>query len=404
MHPLVEMVLSDAAVATVLAVLAAVVSQLSRRPALTHSLWLLVLLKLVTPPLMPVQLPWSLDSVTESPVAAPKEIVANREPSATAAEPNDLLVVGYWFAEEAAEFPEVAARPAEESATTPGSAPNVVSWSWVLLWLWPAGSLAWLLWTGWHAYRFHRLLRHAQPAVAELQKQSDELARKLGLAADPGVWLVPGVVSPMVWAIGRAPRLILPIKLVYCLDREQIAALLLHELAHVRRRDHWVRFLAIITTGAFWWHPVVWWARRELHEAEEQCCDAWVVWALPGAGRTYATALVDTLDYLSEARTAVPMLASGLGPVHDMKRRLTMIMRGTTPRSLTWTGCLGLAALGLVLLPTVPSWAQTEKQPKVEVQGSVLLLTDQDGQGKTIVLEDGEQAEQLEKARLDLKK
>src|SRR5439155_11750010 len=255
MHPLVEMVLSNAAVATVLALLAAVVSQLCRRPALTHSLWLLVLLKLVTPPLMPVQLPWSLDSVTETPVPAPKEIVANHEPIETAAEPDDLLVVGYWFAEEPAEFPEAAARPVEESATTPASAPDVVSWSWVLLCLWPAGSLAWLLWTGGHAYRFHRLLRHAQPASVELRKQADELARKLGLTASPGVWLVPGVVSPMIWAIGRAPRLILPIKLVDRLEREQVAALLLHELAHVRRRDHWVRFLEIITTVAFWWHP-----------------------------------------------------------------------------------------------------------------------------------------------------
>src|SRR5262249_48432377 len=193
---------------------------------------------------------------------------------------------------------------------TPAQAPDVVSCSWVLLWLWPAGSLAWLLWTGWHAYRFHRLLRHAQPVAAELQKQSDELAEKLGLTAGPGVWLVPGVVSPMVWAIGRAPRLILPIKLVDCLDREQIAALLLHELAHVRRRDHWVRFLEIITTGAFWWHPVVWWARRELHEAEEQCCDAWVVWALAGAERAYALALIQTAAFFSGARLTLPVAAS----------------------------------------------------------------------------------------------
>jgi hypothetical protein len=46
-----------------------------------------------------------------------------------------------------------------------------------------------------------------------------------------------------------------------------------------------------------------------------------------------------------------------------------MIMRGTTPRSLTWAGCLGLASLGLVLLPVLPSWAQTESiQKEVEVE------------------------------------
>ena len=34
-------------------------------------------------------------------------------------------------------------------------------------------------------------------------------------------------------------------------------------------------------TAAFWWLPVVWWVRRTLREAEEQCCDAWVVWTFP---------------------------------------------------------------------------------------------------------------------------
>ena len=70
--------------------------------------------------------------------------------------------------------------------------------------------------------------------------------------------------------------------------------------------------------GLYWWHPVVWYARRELREAEEQCCDAWVVATLPGAGRAYASALLDTLDFLSAAPPAVPLLASGLGQVSDL--------------------------------------------------------------------------------------
>jgi len=100
---------------------------------------------------------------------------------------------------------------------------------------------------------------------------------------------------------------------------------------------------------------VVWYARRELREAEEQCCDAWVVSTLPGTGRTYASALLDTLDFLSTTQAAVPPLASGLGQIADLKRRLTMIMQGNTPRSLTWPGCLAIVALGLLILPMLPS-------------------------------------------------
>jgi hypothetical protein len=163
-----------------------------------------------------------------------------------------------------------------------------------------------------------------------------------------------------VWAAGGAARLLVPAELLGQLSHEGGNTLLAHELAHVKRRDHWVRWLEVLVLGLYWWHPAVWYARRELREAEEQCCDAWVVATLPGAGRAYATALVDTLDFLSAARTAAPPLASGVGQVADLKRRLTMIMRGDTPRSLTWPGCLAVLGLG-ALLPLFPSWAHAQE-------------------------------------------
>src|SRR5205823_693173 len=121
----------------------------------------------------------------------------------------------------------------------------------------------------------------------------------------------------------------------------------------------WVRLLELAVTALYWWHPAVWWARRELREAEEQCCDAWVVWALPQARRTYALALVETVDFLSGAPAALPSAASGVGPVDDLRKRVTMIMRGTTPRALTWAG--NLVVLGVAaLLPVLPTWAQED--------------------------------------------
>jgi hypothetical protein len=137
--------------------------------------------------------------------------------------------------------------------------------------------------------------------------------------------------------------------------------------------------LEFVVMGLYWWHPVVWYARRELREAEEQCCDAWVVSTLPGAGRTYATALMDTLDFLSTARSAVPPLASGLGQVSDLKRRLTMIMRGTTPRALSWPGCLAVLALGAFFLPLLPA-LQAQDSPSKEEKEKKAIVIRLDGQ------------------------
>src|SRR5205085_5012588 len=106
------------------------------------------------------------------------------------------------------------------------------------------------------------------------------------------------------------------------LDPPQQSALLVHELAHLYRRDHWVRWLEIIVTVLYWWHPAVWWARRELRDAEEQCCDAWVVWLMPGANRHYAAALLDTLEFVSSPPSlkARPPLAAAFGGVWPHRR------------------------------------------------------------------------------------
>src|SRR5690606_32539621 len=122
-----------------------------------------------------------------------------------------------------------------------------------------------------------------------------------------------------------------------------------------RRGDHAVRYLELLARGLYWWCPLVWWACRELHQAEEECCDAWGVWALPESPRAYADALLTTVDFLSRARPVLPPAASGLGRVYHLRRRLTMILRGGTSRKVSWAGLLTVLGLGLLLVPLSPA-------------------------------------------------
>jgi hypothetical protein len=191
-----------------------------------------------------------------------------------------------------------------------------------------------------------------------------ELAR--GLAGTlqvrcPEVCVIHANVSPMLWTLGRSPRLLLPAGLLERLSADQLTTLLGHELAHWRRRDDRIRWLELVVLALYWWCPLVWWARRELNQAEEECCDAWVVSILPDSAKAYALALVETVDFLSGA-PALPVLASGLGRVRLLKRRLTMILQGKTPRALTFTGLLGVAGVGVLMLPLVFSRAQERPQ------------------------------------------
>jgi beta-lactamase regulating signal transducer with metallopeptidase domain len=344
MRTLLEIGLLNAALAAGLAVGVAVVARLVRRPALAHALWLLVLLKLLTPPLVGVPLP----------LAPAGEPTVDEEAAAEAAAAMPIEL----RAEAALVAPAEAPRPRLGGPAASPARRLTVPWREGLAGVWLLGSVVWFLRTGWHVGRFQRLLRHARPAPVDLQDRARALAARLGLKRCPPLSLVPGVVSPMVWPVGQLPRLLFPTLLLDRLDAGQRDALVLHELAHVRRRDRWVRLVELVATGLYWWHPVVWWARREIHEAEEQCCDAWVVWGSAGAGRTYALALLEAVAFFSASRPALPAAASGIGPIPHLRRRLTMIVQAQTPRSLSWPAFLAVVGLGVVLLPLVPVRAQ----------------------------------------------
>ncbi len=352
MTSFVETGLGNALVALVLAVVALVVGLVCRRPAVVHALWLLVLLKLVTPPLVSIPLPWPTEE------AAPRE----ETPVAIVIDDSPVEFVEEPPLEWAAEFPATEAfEPVEESPTPEIPGPGA-SWETVFGLAWLTGSLAWCAIAAQRLFRFGRLLRHSLPPPDHLTQRVAALAEQLGLRRPPRILLVPGHLSPMVWAMGRV-TLLVPAKLVTQMSGPALDTLLAHELAHIRRRDHWVRWLELVGLGLYWWNPVVWLARRELRQAEELCCDAWVVRCLPDARRVYATALVDALDFLSRPDEPLPMLGCGLGRVDDLKWRLTMILRGKTSPRLGWTTALGVFGLAVLLLPLVPSLSPAQPKP-----------------------------------------
>jgi WD40 repeat protein/beta-lactamase regulating signal transducer with metallopeptidase domain len=389
MTPILHLGLANAVCAAVLVVLAVLAERLVRRPALSHGLWLLVLLKLVTPPLLPLSLPWLPAEPRRAPLrapAAPIEVTAVGEPeiagpptpgdvwsemarqkakaAALKAQQAALPAVPEGVKNDPPEEavaalppqpppPPVPAPPAAEAPPPPP--PDTASPATILGLVWLAGSVLWFVRAIRQLARFERLLRYARPAPAHVRAIAERLARQLGLKRCPEVLLLPGPVPPMTWAPLVRARVLLPARLLERLDDEQIAALLTHELAHVRRGDPWVRRLEFLALGLYWWYPLAWWARRRLQAAEEECCDAWVVEQLPA--RSYASAIVETVDFLAAERAAVPALASGLGGLDALKRRLTLILRGTAPKRLPVLARLAVLGLAAALLPWLPTLA-----------------------------------------------
>jgi beta-lactamase regulating signal transducer with metallopeptidase domain len=410
----------NAAVATVLAIVAGTVTRFCRRPAVAHALWLLVLVKLVTPPLVPVRYAWpesdrelreaeeskplfdgrnSDDDVPPTSFASPQHVVwveisrptgfmsPQREqgddavglgdsthPTASPPRQQGIEASG-WPGLESAEAPDYSKPGLPQTPApathqeTPGPATQqeeLIHWQQFPAAVWLTGSLIWWSIAGVRIARFRRLLRHAQPATTALQDRARILAKQLGLQTCPEISLVSAPISPLLWSLAAAPTLLLPAALWERLSEAQCDTLLAHELAHLRRRDHWVRRLEFAVLGLYWWLPVAWWARRRVQEAEEQCCDAWVVWALPHAVHAYAAALVETIAFLSRPSLALPQGASGMGHVPLLKRRLTMILNQNAPRRLSWQAWLFLLP-AVAVLPLLPMRAEPVQAAPQEI-------------------------------------
>jgi beta-lactamase regulating signal transducer with metallopeptidase domain len=377
---LLQIGLVNAVLATLLACLAALITRKVRHPALIHWVWIIVLFKLIAPPVfeVPIEVPFPVASA-----AAPaSDRVANGSSAKLVTAKNPRVVGGQ---QTDSMTTSSIGRPSNDSAAAvetaaaaqPGMLPAFFlraaatgyealaicsAWAWnnlvaIIGWTWIAGSVLWFLRQALTMLRYSRRLALATPAPVELQHQADELARAMGLFYRPPVLVVRDVFSPMLWGIGENTRLLFPVELLARLEPGARETLIAHELAHFRRGDHWVRAFELFVSGVFWWHPVVWWARREIEIAEEECCDAWVIKQFPTTPRWYAEALLATIDFLAGERTVLPPVATGMGHVPFLKRRLTAIMRGEAHKTMSGRELLGLLLAAVVLLPWQPGLA-----------------------------------------------
>ncbi len=235
--------LLNAVLASLLAVVVVGLACLFRaRPALVHGLWLLVMLKLVTPPLIQLPLPWPPQDNERTAVVSAEEPAELERPciSLVLPEPAGIEV----------------SRPDEQKVSMEPvaevSSPIMKTSDWLpelILGLWLSGTLTFWCMAAFRLVRLYHILRILPPNGVEIQERIDALAAELGLRQRPRGFLVPGVIPPMLLALWGVPRLLLPSALWARLDEMQRDTLLLHELAHLCRGDHRVRWLELTVKG-----------------------------------------------------------------------------------------------------------------------------------------------------------
>jgi beta-lactamase regulating signal transducer with metallopeptidase domain len=102
-----------------------------------------------------------------------------------------------------------------------------------------------------------------------------ELRQRLGLSRSVELREHAQSVVPLTWGILR-PVVLLP-TLARAWEEPMQRAVLLHELAHVQRGDVACQVLGRLTCALYWFHPLAWFALRQLRQEREQACDDAVV-------------------------------------------------------------------------------------------------------------------------------
>ncbi len=202
--------------------------------------------------------------------------------------------------------------------------------------------------------QLHRLANSSTPAPHAVESVVHEVALEMGLPQQPITFMTDKQISPMVWSGFRA-YLLLPRDLWEELDDLGRSAVISHELAHLKRRDHWVCWIEMLVGCIYWWHPVVWWVRKRLREEADLCCDAWVTSLMPTARSAYARALLRTKTMSNNSPQTAPAFGLGGSRLQTKRfaRRLTMVMTQHITPKRTLTG------IALACTVTTAGWLVT---------------------------------------------
>jgi uncharacterized protein (TIGR03435 family) len=227
---------------------------------------------------------------------------------------------------------------------------------WVVA-LWALGAMVfWMRLLGGWVYSRRLRSRRVWAAPGEWQQALDRLRDRIGVSRPVRLLVSALVESPAVvgWL---CPVVLVPVGALAGFPPEQMEALLLHELGHVRRHDYCINVLQGVVEALLFYHPAVWWISGHIRAERELACDD-VTLSLTGDAVSYARALAE-LEFASTGRMRVAMAASAGSLAH----RIARLLGQPLPRH---RGVFGSGVVVLTVLLSVTAFALFG-QPKFEV-------------------------------------
>src|SRR2546425_10225441 len=220
-----------------------------------------------------------------------------------------------------------------------------------LLILWSLGVLACGARFCQQGRRARRLRRNSRPVTHPwVERERQALAAVFRLKTAPVVLETEQSCRPALMGILR-PAIVLPIATASCLPPEQLRLILAHEMAHVKRHDLlWMRLFSLCE-ALFFFHPLLWLAKREWLMAQEMACDELVLRLTRVAPRDYGSML---LRVAAQNRIVVPQ--PGFLSVGIIETKRTLQRRLLAMKHLTSNPARKMTVAAIALLLIAPFW------------------------------------------------
>jgi beta-lactamase regulating signal transducer with metallopeptidase domain len=200
-----------------------------------------------------------------------------------------------------------------------------------------------------------------RPTSAELERSLQLLLHRLSVARP--VRLVYSALVQVPTVIGwLSPVILIPVGFLTGLSAVQVEAILVHELAHIRRHDYLVSVLQAIAEAALFYHPAVWWVSKRIRTEREHCCDDLAV-ATVGSPILYARAL-SLLEERRSERSSIVLAANGGVLTMRIQRILGLAKSPSLPQP---AAVLLLGTMIACIFVTTIGTAQTRCSPEIKL-------------------------------------
>ncbi|UCE47462.1 MAG: M56 family metallopeptidase, partial [Phycisphaerales bacterium] len=233
-----------------------------------------------------------------------------------------------------------------------------------------------------------RAIRHERPVTdQEIQDLLEDCKMQMRVRTIVGVIVTDRVRSPALFGFIR-PRLLLPQGLIEALNAEELQHVFLHELAHLKRRDIYLGWLASLLQIIHWFNPLIWLGLRRMRTDQELSCDALVLSTMDTDEPTkYGRTIINLFEKFSQV-SYLPSMAGILEDASQLERRIEMIANpGRKSRARSVGAVFLLAALSCVALtdahPAHTTVDSLDLKVPASLHSNVLLYLSFDRDGGT---------------------